>query len=168
MCCGRWRIHGPMWMRTVVFCFNTMAWKNRSEPHHPCTLAPPPCIQGWYNGVHSTWLLNIQLLTKSSVESIDKSNTTLVSLGHCGVSQLSLLFCYTKHLIWCFPHHSLSIQINCLTINRWQLKGYTWHLVVHNRWRGPIQSFWCTNFNATVNQLLSVVSIVLGRISLIV
>lgn len=60
---------------------------------------PTPCIQGWYNRVSlqfNATFPNNQLLTESPVEWMDYPSITLVPLGHCGFSQLSLCFLLHK------------------------------------------------------------------------
>jgi hypothetical protein len=57
-------------------------------------------------------------------------------------------------------HHSSSTLIDCLAIINWQLEtkvGHVmWHLMLHDKWWGPLQWTWHTNFNAKLSKKFSV------------
>jgi hypothetical protein len=56
-------------------------------------------------------------------------------------------------------HHSSSTLIDCLAIINWQLETKVWHvmwhLMLHDKWWGPLQWTWHTNFNAKLSNFFS-------------
>ena len=85
------------------WCFASVLWLERTEVSltNLAPLLPHLAFKGDRMEFIQPDFPNSHLLTKSLVESIDNSNTTLVSLGRCGVSQLTLFLLHkTSDLVF--------------------------------------------------------------------